>query len=373
LVDKLGVKKIMSLGAILLALGLATSSLGSALWHYYLSFGLLMGVGLCLTGSVPFTIIIANWFVAKRGQALSLMYIGSGGALVLYPLIAFLIEKVGWRGTFWVEAAIVAGFLLPCVIFFVRYHPKEMGLLPDGVSETVANSKTNQQDTEEVIDKAWTTTDWTLPKAMKTIRFWALCFTAFAVWGITEHILVAHHVAFAEDVGYSNFYASSVLALIGIFISAGALAGAISDRIGREATFTIGTIVGLLGIITLMFIRDTSQPWMLYVYSILFGFGLGLTFPTIAAAATDLFQGKRAGATIGFVWFAFAIGGTIGPWLGGVIFETVGSYLPAFIISAIMFALSCISFWIAAPRRVRLVAGKAKARQEPHTSSSEHI
>ena len=364
LVDRIGPKKTMGLGVILLAIGTTAAGFSNELWHFYLSFGLVMGTGLSLAGSVPFTRIVSNWFVAKRGLALSFMFVGTGGGFILFPLIAILIEKVGWRGALWVEAAIVAGLLLPCVAFLLRYHPREMGLLPDGVRESGANIKANQKYAEGIVDTAWAAIDWTLLKAMKTPRFWLLCFTAFAVWGISEHIQFAHHVAFAEDVGYSKLHASSALALFGVFFIIGTLSGFISDRIGREVTFTIGTITSIAGIVMLMLIEDTSQPWMLYTYSILFGLGLGISTPTIAAACTDIFQGKTAGAIIGFVWFAFAIGGTIGPWLGGFIFEVSGSYLNAFIISATMFALACISFWLAAPRMVRLVEGRGKSRQQ---------
>lgn len=374
LVDRLGARKTMALGALLLALGAATSGLGNELWHYYLSFGLLMGVGLCLMGGVPFTRVLSNWFVTKRGLALSLMFFGSGGAFLLYPLVAFLIDKVGWRGAFLVEAAMVASLLLPAVAFLVRSRPQEMGLLPDGNRQTLADVKANQEYAEAVVDKAWAAIDWTLPKAMKSFRFWMLCLTAFGAWGITEHILVAHHVVFAEDVGYSRLYASSVLALFGILMSAGALlAGFLSDRAGREVTFSIATVIGVSGIIMLMLIRDTSHPWMLHLYSILFGLGFGMTSPCIAASATDMFQGRRVGAVIGFVWFAFAIGGTTGPWLGGFIFEGCGSYLPAFIVSAATFVIACISLWIAAPRRVRLVAGRAKARQGSRQSPRKYV
>jgi cyanate permease len=61
----------------------------------------------------------------------------------------------------------------------------------------------------------------------------------------------------------------------------------------------------------------------------------------------------------------FAVGGTIGPWLGGVIFEVNGSYLVAFILSAVMSVISCIALWLAAPRQIRLVAGKMRGNHLP--------
>ncbi len=361
LVDRLGARKTIGLGTFLFVLGLALSSLGNSLWHFSLSFGLLAGVGLSLMGAVPFTRVIANWFVRRRGLAFSFLFFGSGIGFLLYPLVAFLIQRIGWRGAFIVEAALVAAIVLPGVILLIRQRPEEKGLLPDGGKEIVTGPEAKVDYSDAVADKAWATTDWTLPKAMKTARFWLLCFSAFSVWGITEHVLVAHHVAFAEDIGYTKLYASSVLALFGVSMAMGSLAGSISDRIGREITFSVGTVIGVSGIIMLILMQDTSQTWMLYSYSILFGVGFGITSPTIAAAATDMFQGRRAGAVIGFIWFTFAVGGTIGPWLGGAIFEAGGSYTPAFITAAAMFVIACISLWLAAPRHIRPTAGKAKA------------
>ena len=360
LVDRIGPRKTMSIGAILLASGVAASSFGNVLWHYYLSFGLLGGMGLGFIGTVPFIRVITNWFVNKRGLALSLFFFGAGGQHIIYPLVAVMIEKLGLRGTFLAESFVVIGFLLPCIIVFIRYHPREMGLSPDSNIKNETSSQISQQIVNDVLDKAWVATDWTLTRAIKTYRFWLLCFCAFSVWGITEHLLLAHHIAFAEDVGYSKLYASSVLALFGVMMSIGALGGTISDRLGREVAFSISTVLGVSGIVIISQITDMSQPWMLYAYSVCFGLGIGMSIPVLAASVTDLFQGKNAGGAIGFVWFAFAVGGGIGPWLGGVIFEISGSYTVAFTISIIMFIAGCIAVWLAAPRQVRIVAGRVK-------------
>lgn len=360
LVDRIGPRKTMSIGAILLASGVATSSLGNALWHYYVSFGLLSGFGLGLMGTIPFIRVITNWFVDKRGLALSVFFFGVGGQHIIYPLIAVMIEQLGLRGTFLAESAVVIGFLLPCILLFIKYNPPERGIHPDSSTNEKPSSQIGQMPVTDILDKAWVATDWTLAKAIKTYRFWLLCLCAFSVWGIAEHLLFAHHIAFAEDVGYSKLYASSVLTLIGVMMSVGAIGGIVSDRIGREVTFSISTALSVAGILIIMLIRDTSQPWMLYAYSVCFGLGIGLSIPVLAASVTDLFQGKNAGGAIGFVWFSFAVGGGIGPWLGGVLFEIGESYTIAFLISAIMLILGCIAMWLAAPRQANIKAGRLK-------------
>ena len=362
LADRMGPRKTMALGTLLLALGLALSGRGSEPWHFYTSFGVLSGAGLCLIGSVPFTIVLKNWFERKRGVALSLMFFGTGGAFGCYPVVAFLINSLGWRHTFVIEAIVLAGIMLPLIILIIRYHPREKGLVSDGILDATGESPTTEKEPMRIIDEAWTAIDWTLPKAAKTSRFWLLCLSTFSVWGIVMHIIVAHHVAFAIDLGYSQIYASSVLSLLGILFACGALAGVVSDRIGRESTMTIGTIIGISGISALTLMRDTSHPWMLYYYAIALGISLGVTSPTIVASITDIFQGPRVGTIIGSIWFSFAIGGSIGPWLGGWIFEFTDSYLVAFMVAIAMHAVACAAIWWAAPRKVRLVPVRSRPR-----------
>jgi MFS family permease len=366
MVDRMGPRKTMACGTLLLALGLLLSCWGNKLWHFYFTFGILCGAGLCLIGSVPFTAVLRNWFERKRGLAFSVVHFGSGGAFALYPVVAFLIDHIGWRSTFVVEAAVVAAVIMPLIAYVVRYHPREKGLVRDGITKDDNTSEGAVDEALRIVDPVWAASEWTFSKAIRTGRFWLLCLTTFSVWGITEHIIAAHHVAFAIDVGYSKLYASSVLSLFGIMFAFGSLAALVSDRIGREATLSIGAIIGISGILVLMLIKDTSRPWMLYYYAIASGFGMGMTSPVIAASVTDIFQGPRVGSIIGFVWFSFAIGGAIGPWLGGWIFESTDNYLYAFILSAALLAVACAAIWLAAPRKVRLVPGRARTRPHMH-------
>jgi len=356
LVDRTGPRKTMVLGTILLALGLILSRWGNQLWYFWITFGLLSGAGLCMIGAVPFTTVLRNWFEKKRGLALSLLFLGSGGAFGCYPVVAWLIDTTGWRNTYLIEGLVVGGVMIPLVLFVVRYHPRDMGLFRDGLPESQEGRTSSGKGTLRVVDPAWAAIDWTLSKAVRTSRFWLICLTTFSLWGINQNILLAHQVAFAIDMGYSKLYAASVLSLFGLTYAIGSLGSLISDRIGREVTITLATAIGISGMIVLMFIRDASQPWMLYYFSISLGVANGLCAPTIAAALTDIFQGPRVGPIVGAVWFAFAVGGTIGPWLGGWLFEMTGDYFLAFLVATVLFAVAGAAIWLAAPRKVRRVS-----------------
>lgn len=353
--DRVGLRKTMVLGTVILSFGLALSGWGSHPGHFYLTFGVLSGIGLCFIGSVPFTTLIQNWFEKKRGLAFSIVFFGNGLAFGFYPAIAWMIDSIGWRNTFLVEGLVLPVVLIPLILFLVRYHPRDKGLLRDGRSGEKDPPSAPARKEMRIMDPAWAAVDWTFSKAVKTKRFWLLSLTTFSLWGAMQHILATHHVVFTVDAGYSKMYASSVLSLFGIVSAFASFAGLVSDRIGREVTLTIGTALGISGIIVLMLIRDPSHPWMLYYYTLSLGIGRGLCSPTLAAAITDIFQGARVGSTIGAIWFFFSVGGAIGPWLGGWLFELNGNYMGAFSVAIALFALGCAAIWLAAPRKVRRV------------------
>jgi len=356
LADRTDPRKTMVMGTVIVAAGLALSSWGSTPGYFYLTFGVLFGIGLSFIGSVPFTTLIQNWFEKKRGLAFSIIFFGNGVAFGMYPATAWLIHLIGWRDAFLVEGLVLPGVLIPLILFVVRYHPRDKGLLRDGRSAEDDSPSALVRKQMRIMDPAWAAVDWTLAKAVRTKRFWLLSLTTFSLWGVMQHIMAAHHVAFAVDAGYSKMYASSVLSLFGIISAFASFAGLISDRIGREITLTIGTVLGISGIVVLMLIRDASHPWMLYYYTISLGIGRGLFSPTLAAAITDIFQGPRVGSIMGAIWFCFSVGGAIGPWLGGWLFELSGNYMGAFSVAIALFALACAAIWLAAPRKVRRVA-----------------
>jgi len=363
-VDRFGSRKTMFSGMVLLTLGLILSHWGQKPWHFYMTFGVLAGIGLCLLGAVPLTVIVRNWFERRRGIALALVFFGTGAAYACYPAVAWLIDTLGWRRAYAVEGLIITAVFAPIIYFVLFNHPREKGLARDGLLQGKNRAVIIDRERRRVVDKSWAAIEWTLPRAFKTYRFWLLCFITFSLWGVCNHIIVTHQIAFAIDVGFDRFYASTVLSLGGWMFCIGALTSMISDRIGREQAFTVGIAAVFSSIVFLLMIKDASRPWMLYYFSVFFGLGSGICSPLVASAVTDIFQGPRVGATVGFIWFCFAIGGALGPWFGGLLFELTGNYQAAFIIAGVLCGWAGVAFWLVAPGEVRLVPGKVRLEKE---------
>jgi MFS family permease len=78
----------------------------------------------------------------------------------------------------------------------------------------------------------------------------------------------------------------------------------------------------------------------------------------MGAVVAEIFQGKHFGSIFGTVMLAALAGGAAGPWITGLLYDATGSYAPAFWICIALSVLSALAIWLAAPRKVRAVAGQ---------------
>jgi len=354
--DRWKPRRVMPIGITILGLTTAGCAFAHELWHFYFLFGVLVPVGMAFCGWPLLGPTLINWFAKRRGLVTGLGQMGAGLSFVYGMLIAFIISRLGWRYTYFVLAGIIFALLLPIHFLFFHHRPENKGLQAYGVTEELSAAK----GVAEVTDIAHPMSDiWTLGQAMKTYQLWLLLLSHFLYLGIAGYLVLAHQVQFVEDMGYSSLFAASVFALFGVFMAAGQLSGFISDWIGREMTFTFATILAIGALVALISVRDTSQPWLLYVYAICFGYGTGLQQPTIFASMADIFHGRHFGTIAGLLLTGMGIGSAIGPWLGGYIYDVSGSYIGAFILCMLCLGIACIAIWVAAPRN----AGRIRNRQ----------
>ena len=175
----------------------------------------------------------------------------------------------------------------------------------------------------------------------------------FCIYGFVENLVILHQVALMRDAGFSTAFVSSIIVLWGVVIAVGSLAGFLSDKIGREKTFTIGCLAAVLGLGMLLVLEQNHGIWIPYVYAIFFGLGLGITGPALGSALADVFQGRYFGSINGFMGLGFGLGGIIGPWLGGFAFDATGSYSGVLIVAILVTCTACGLLWAAAPRKIR--------------------
>jgi MFS family permease len=195
--------------------------------------------------------------------------------------------------------------------------------------------------------------DWTVRQALTNSSFWLL-FTARVLASLGNQIIVTHQVAHAVDVGYPKIFAASVFGVMGVVSIAGRIVfGYLSDVMRREVVYTWVQLVSAVGTMALMSTTDTSLPFLLYIYAIFYGLGQGSRALVLSAISIDVFQGKNFGAIFGYFTLSVGIGGAIGAWLGGYLFDVTHSYLLAFSISLSCLFISIFVVWLST-RNIRI-------------------
>jgi MFS family permease len=168
-----------------------------------------------------------------------------------------------------------------------------------------------------------------------------------------------HQTKFLLDIGFSSGVAVWALGIVSLLgIPGQILLGHLSDRVGREwiwATSSAGFAICFAALIALEF-----RPSLWLVYAMVFAqgaLGYGLT-SIMGAVVIEIFQGRHQGSIFGTVMLIALAGGAAGPWLTGLLYDRLGDYTLAFAIAIGVSALSALSIWQAAPRKVRAVAGR---------------
>jgi sugar phosphate permease len=357
--DRWRARRVMPLGVMILALATAGCSFARELWHFYLLFGVLMPLGSAFSGWPILAPALMNWFERRRGLVLGLGQMGGGLSFVYSMFVEFIILKWGWRNTYLVLAGILVFLLFPLHLLFFHYRPKDKGLTAYGTTERAAVLGSKGASTMNL-----EASEWTLGQIMRSSQLWLLVLSYAFYWGIGGYLVLAHQVRFTEDAGFSSMFSVSVFALFGIMLFVGQLCGFLSDRLGREKTATLATSLCIGALCALISVRNTSQPWLLYIFAIGFGYGAGLFTPTIFAGLADIFHGRHFGAVAGLLLTGMGAGGAIGPWLGGYLFDISGSYVSAFILCILCIAASCLFLWIAAPREAAGLRAQNKYASE---------
>ncbi|HEV2055213.1 MAG TPA: MFS transporter [Methylomirabilota bacterium] len=355
LMDRRGPRMVMEIGAGLMASGLMLATLVRQPWHLYLTLGVLVVGGSVCLGYTGQALFLPNWFVRRRGLAMSLAFSGVGvGSIILLPWLQTLIGRSGWRAACWAMAILVLALLVPLNLLLKR-RPQDIGLEPDG---DASSHETTATQAANIVDPAWAAVDWTLGRAARTSRFWWLAvgyFGGLFAW----YAVQVHQTKYLIEIGWSPTYAAWALGFVSLVAIPGQIAlGHLSDRIGREWVWTVGSLGFAICYLALILMRETPTPTLLWLMVVSQGaLGYGLT-SVVGAIPAEIFQGRHYGGIFGTLMLSAIAGGAAGPWVTGALYDATGSYTPAFWIAIGCSVVSAVAIWLAAPRKVRAVAGR---------------
>ncbi len=319
-------------------------------WQLYATLGVLVGGGSVCLGYTGQALFLPNWFVRRRGLAMSIAFSGVGiGSIILLPWLQGVIVEAGWRRACWPMSLLVLALLAPLNLL-LRRRPEELGLAPDGDGSATAAAGTRKLT---VVDPGWAATDWTLARALRTRRFWWIAlgyFCGLFAW----YAVQVHQTKYLMEIGFDAREAAWALGFVSLAGIPGQIAlGHLSDRIGREWVWTAGSAGFALCYLCLVLLAHWPTVLLLYLMVAAQGvLGYGLT-SVIGAIPAEIFEGKQYGTIFGTLMLASILGGAAGPWLTGAVHDATGSYAPAFWIAIFCSLLSALAIWRAAPRKVR--------------------
>ena len=342
---KFGARKVMVYAAIVGALGLAGMSFISEVWHVYLFYGILVALGGGFSAILGIMTVINNWFIKRRSLAMGIALVGGGlGGFVFPPLIAWLTLNIGWQPTLLILAATLTVVAAGIGGLIIRNRPEDMGQVPDGIAtEADKGTETRIAQSPRVYQ---TPIDWEAKLAMKQPTTWLIIIATIAS-GFTFSTLLAHQVAYLEDVGFSRLIAASALGLIPGASIIGRLAiGALATRF--ESRYLAALCLTAQAVAMVILLNATTLP-LVFLYSALLGIASGGLLVIRPSLIGGYYGRTHYSQIAGWMMPFSAVFGALGPIVAGAIYDSRGTYYLAFIITLVLCGVGAVSYFFARP------------------------
>ena len=323
LVDRYGGRWLLAIGAVIVGVGYLLLGQVESFAQFVVVRLTFVTLGDAMMGSMVVNIIIAQWFLRRRGRALAFSSMGIGFAKVCMPIVAAsLIVWLGWRQTWMVFglAAVVLG--IGPVLAIIRRSPEEMGLVPDGVREAIASGDTSGKPRKPASDQiADQNLIWTRGDAMRTPTFWLLVIT-FGIAG----------TSLTEVFGVGPVIAATVMSVIASMQLASPLPwGLMAERMDVRVAAMLRFVIQAIG---LGLAISTTNLFCLYAGFFLYGIGLGgnMVLPEILWA--NYFGRRSLGTVRGLGILISQALAAVGPPFFGFLYDLTHGY-------GLSFALFC--------------------------------
>jgi len=326
LIDRVGARQIMTVGALVLGLSLLGGSQATRLWHIYVMNGFI-GCGLTCTTLVPCSFVISNWYVSRRGTAMAMAFVGTAaGGMVMSPVAEWIIRNYSWRTAFILAGIEILFLVIPITLFVIKTRPSEMGLEPYRSAES-------DSDAEEEV---WGVSE---KEAFALPVFWLIAMVILLVAVVTAG-LGFNCVAFLEDSGHSSKNAALAWAVIMGAMLLGKLAtGPIADRWGSKKAIAGASLVFAASIMLLPFSHSYA---VVMIFAIVYGLALGAPLILNPLLTGDYLGMKNYGSLFGILNIMGTIGGGLGSIGAASYYDKHHTYLPVFYVFAILMVVAAV-------------------------------
>ncbi|MBT2639344.1 MFS transporter [Bacillus sp. ISL-39] len=328
-VDKWGQRKMSVIVGIGLALASFWNSMVVNTAMLFIGFFLIRVLGQGSMSLIPNT-LVPQWFITKRGKAMSLMAIGGfASSAALPPFNAWLVANWGWSFSWKVWGVLLLVVFVPLAYFLIRNKPEDIGEYPDGIKPDWTNDSADPNRTSNPLEEV----NWTVQEAVKTRAYWLLLFCV-GIPALVNTGLTFHLISIFKTNGISPGIAAlvlSLMALIGFPVTL--IAGPLLDRVKVQYVLA-GIFAG--EIIFILVLLAADQTAIAIAFGVLWGISGGFERITLNYVWPSFFGRKSLGSIKGSAMTVTVLGSALGPLPFGLAYDYFAGYEEILLMSIIL-------------------------------------
>ncbi|MGA9286900.1 MAG: MFS transporter [Anaerobacillus sp.] len=345
MVDKQGQRRMMLMMGTLLAVACFWNSFVLGPVMLFIGFFMLRLFGQGSMTLIPNT-LVPQWFVVKRGRALSFMAIGGFLSSASFPpLNTWLIHSFGWENAWRILGSALVLIFLPVVYFIVRNKPEDIGLLPDNAVSKKKLAERKEEKMEEEQDEGFET-NWTVKEAMRTRAFWFILFCV-SIPALVNTGLTFHLFSILGEQGVPGSTAAlilSIMAIVGFPVTM--VSGFILERVNVHIVLGLSFIGQIIFIVLL---TQVDTYFLAIFFAVLWGIIGGIERITLNIIWPNYFGREHLGSIKGIATTTMVIGSAFGPLPFGIAYDVFGGYTEILIIILIFPILGTIAAFMSPP------------------------
>jgi len=352
--DKFGPRGIVIFGICVAGGGMILMHYITEVWHYYLAWGALIGLGLNIGLTVAVDKKINDWFIHRRGlaQGIKFALISLFGIIVVLAVNP-LVDTQGWRFTCLLWGIIMFASIPFAFVLIKPQRPEHYGLLPDGAEI----SSDAEKDERDMIEKgvgyasSFEETEYTFRQAIRTGTFWLLA-VGFSVHNVIAGGFNIHVFNFLTDIHIDEVVAGGMMGMMIFFTAVSRLIGGIvADRVPKsrlQLLLLVAFALQAIGLSTYLLSRSMTS---VYVMLACHGLSSGAVTPLVVLILGRYFGRKDFGLILGTTVASLAPVGLLAPVFYGWVYDSTASYDLAFITAIALSVLAVVTMFFVRPPR----------------------